>query len=40
MFLDFWILPSEQHALALYLCYFHPHAFPDMAATALMGFVI
>jgi hypothetical protein len=33
VFLDFWMA-----ALALYLCYLHPHAFPDMAATFLMGF--
>jgi hypothetical protein len=33
MFLDFWMA-----SLALYLCYLHPHAFPDMAATFLMGF--
>jgi hypothetical protein len=35
MFLDFWMA-----ALALYLCYLHPHAFPNMAATFLMGFEI
>jgi hypothetical protein len=33
MFLDFWMA-----SLALYLCYLHPHEFPDMAATFLMGF--
>jgi hypothetical protein len=35
MFLDFWMAD-----LALYLCCFNPHAVPDMATTALMGFVM